>query len=395
MRRSTGLILILAFFPPFNVMAGDLRTSGFIALETRWFTESPQHAGQDPDNNYSYVLQPEFSYQIDKNSFTFIPFYRDDSIDEQRSHGDIRELHWQYIEDSWDLLVGINRVFWGVTESRHLVDIINQTDTVEDIDDEDKLGQPMVRYSSIQDWGSINLFLLRGFRERTFPGVAGRFRSALPVDTSRAVYESGDNDSHIDYAARYSHSMGEWDIGFSYFYGTSREPRFVLDPSSMMLLPYYDLIRQAGADIQYTHDAWLWKFEGIVRQGQGKTFFASVAGFEYTFYQITGSNKDLGMLLEYLYDDRDSTAPATDFDDDVFLGVRLAFNDTQDTSVLAGVVMDTDGKDRVFNIEAERRITDHLKAELRARFISNTDVGSLAHAIHKDDYVQLQLQYYF
>ena len=46
------------------------------------------------------------------------------------------------------LLVGAAKVFWGTAESRHLVDIINQTDAVEDIDEEDKLGQPMVKVFS-------------------------------------------------------------------------------------------------------------------------------------------------------------------------------------------------------------------------------------------------------
>lgn len=395
MRRLAGILFLLAFFPRLDAAAEGLRTSGFLAAEARWFSESPQYNGQSEDDVYSYVMQPEFSYKTGKHIFRFVPFYRDDSIDEQRSHGDVRELYWQYQADDSDLTIGINKVYWGVTESRHLVDIINQTDAVEDIDGEDKLGQPMIRYSKIKEWGTVTLFILPGFRERTFAGVSGRFRSPLIVDTTRASYQSAEEDNHIDYALRYSHTLGNWDMGVSYFYGTSREPRLTLDIPSMQLLPQYDLIRQWGTDIQYTRDAWLWKFEAIVRQGQGKTFLASAAGFEYTFYQVAGSARDLGVLLEYLYDERDANAPATDMDDDIFAGFRLAFNDTDDTSILAGVLMDRDGNDRFFNLEAERRITDHLKIELRARLISNTKTTSLLHAINKDDYLQVQLQYHF
>jgi len=49
------------------------------------------------------------------------------------------------------LLVGINSVFWRVVESNHLVDILNQTDLIEDIDGEEKLGQPMISLSTQQD----------------------------------------------------------------------------------------------------------------------------------------------------------------------------------------------------------------------------------------------------
>ena len=70
-----------------------------------------------------------------------------------------------------------------------------------------------------------------------------------------------------------------------------------------------------------------------MRDGQGDLFAATVAGFEYTFYQIMESNADLGLLAEIHYDGRDEVgAPATAFDNDFFLGARLALNDTQDTS---------------------------------------------------------------
>ena len=54
--------------------------------------------------------------------------------------------------------MGIDKVFWGVIESRHLVDYINQTDGVEDVDGEDKLGQPMINLGLQRDWGDLIFF---------------------------------------------------------------------------------------------------------------------------------------------------------------------------------------------------------------------------------------------
>jgi hypothetical protein len=54
------------------------------------------------------------------------------------------------------------------------------------------------------------------------------------------------------------------------FRGTGREAAFV--PSSEErghLTALYRTITQAGVDLQYTHDAWLWKAEAIVRKGEG------------------------------------------------------------------------------------------------------------------------------
>jgi hypothetical protein len=45
----------------------------------------------------------------------------------------VRELNWIHQAETWSLLAGVGKVFGSVTESRHLVDIINQTDLVEDI----------------------------------------------------------------------------------------------------------------------------------------------------------------------------------------------------------------------------------------------------------------------
>ena len=59
---------------------------------------------------------------------------------DQRTHGDIRELAYVHARVMiGSFVVGIRKEFWGVTEFQHLVDVINQTDGVEDFDGEDKL----------------------------------------------------------------------------------------------------------------------------------------------------------------------------------------------------------------------------------------------------------------
>lgn len=102
----------------------------------------------------SVVVQPElyWDFQSGDSSFTFTPFFRVDSLDDERTHGDIREALFLTYWDDYELRVGISKVFWGVTESAHLVDVVNQTDAVEAVDGEDKLGQPMVHFTAIKDW---------------------------------------------------------------------------------------------------------------------------------------------------------------------------------------------------------------------------------------------------
>ncbi len=378
-------------------MAGEIEVSGSLAAEARYFPNDPRFEGQLNHLQPSAIISPEFAYESDdeRHQAKVAPFLRLDGRDSERTHGDLREGYWRFTEEEWDVLVGVNTVFWGVAESRHLVNVVNQIDQVEDIDEEDFLGQPMVNLGTQQDWGRLDLFVLPGFRERSFPGRDGRLRGALPVDTDAARYESGAKQAHVDVAMRYTHFIGDFDLGAHYFYGTGREPRLVPNAAGEWLEPHYDLIHQAGLDGQYTMDQWLWKLETIVREGQGEVFAAAVGGLEYTFFQAFESDADLGLLAEYLYDGRDDSAPFTAADNDVFLGTRLALNDVQDTSILAGGIVDADRRSTALLVEAERRIGDRWKLELESRWFLKPDAGDPLSAFQDDDFILLRASYFF
>jgi hypothetical protein len=345
----------------------------------------------------AFLASPELRYRSDdrQNLIRIVPNVRIDSRDRERNLFDLTELSWTWVGRDWETVLGINKVFWGVTESRHLADIINQTDAAEDIDGEEKLGQPMFNLSAQRDWGRVSAFLLPGFRERTFPGRDGRLRTPLPVDTDNPQYESGAEELHIDLALRYAHYIGDWDVGAYVFHGTDREPVLRLGDAGDTFIPVYNQITQIGADVQLTYEAWLLKFEGIVRSGQGDTFAAAVTGFEYTFYQVGHSVADLGLLIEYLYDGRDDDAPPAFLQNDVFMGARLSMNDIQDTSVLIGAIVDVEDQSTSFSVEAERRIGDNWKIELESRWFFNAATDNLLRFIEDDDFVTLRMRRYF
>jgi len=373
--------------------------SGFIGTELRGFVDDAQFDNQFDGFQPSLIVQPEITLlpENSDNQFSFIPFARLDSRDSRRTHFDIREAYWLHVSDEWELLAGVNRVFWGVAESRHLVDIINQTDLIEDLDGEDKLGQPMINLSTQQDWGAVSLYVMPWFRERTFPGKDGRLRFPLVTDGD-ADYQSSDKQRRLDVALLYSHYIGEWDFGVSYFNGTGREPRFLLNSTATRLVPFYDLIKQVGTDIQFTHEGWLWKFEGLWRAQHGDHFLAMVGGFEYTLYQLAGSAADLGLLLEYSWDGRSSNpadAPPIVLDDDIFTGMRLTLNDVQDSELLAGFVIDRDTRALQVTVEAERRLNNNWNMELESRWFMNAGNSGVVSAFRDDSYITLRLSRYF
>ena len=390
-----AMLALLMLAAP-DMAAAEWDFSANLEWQTRLFADAAAWAAQrSARGQHSLAALGEFRWRSDSDNqrASIIPQLRWDTTDPERNLVDVAELYWSGEAESFELLVGVNTEFWGVTESVHLVDIINQTDAASDIDGEDKLGQPMINLVLQRDWGELSIFAMPYFRERTFAGREGRLRTPLPVDTGRVVYESSDGRNHVDLALRYSHYIGNVDIGLSAFSGTSREPRLV--QSEGALIPHYGQIDQFGVDLQYTGDAWLWKLEAILRNGYDETFGAAVAGFEYTFYQVADAAADLGVLLEYQHDDRGALEPATIADNDAFAGLRLALNDTQDTTVLAGIGRDIQTGETFLNVEAERRLGQDYVLELRGRVFTGADPGDLTHAFVDDSYLQVQFSRYF
>lgn len=394
------LMILLGLLIPlgFSGSAAAQEFSGFATGEARLFPNAALHPGQD-DQSASFAVQPEFYYEWEGgSSFTLVPFYRQDSADSERTHFDLREFTFLGLFEDFELRVGVRKVFWGTTEVLHLVDIINQTDLVENIDTEDKLGQPMVNLSLARDWGTLDLFLLPYFRERTFPGRGGRLRGALVVDTGRAEFESGLEEWHPDGAIRYSHTLGALDFGLHEFIGTSREPTLRLGADGAgnpVLIPVYEQIRQTGLDLSLVSGEWLWKMEALYRAGQGdEDYFAWTGGFEYTFTGIVDTAMDLGVVLEGLYDDRGRHATSA-FEHDIALGLRLALNDAASTQALFGWVQDVTRSSRSFFLEASRRFGNNWVLNLEIRTFMGQDADDFLFDLRDDDLLQLEMTYYF
>lgn len=397
-RRYPGIWIVIGLIFSSGGIASAHEFSGFVGGEARVFAQSAIHEGQK-DHSASFVLQPEYYHEWDGgSSFTFVPFYRLDSADSERTHFDLRELSYIWLQDDFELRLGVRKVFWGVTEVVHLVDIINQTDLVENSDTEDKLGQPMVNLSLARDWGTVDFFILPFFRERTFAGQAGRLRSSLVVDTDQAVFESAAEEWHTDWVARYSHFFGDWDVGLYHFIGTGREPTLLQGTDSSgnaILIPRYEQINQTGLDVSYVINDWLWKLEALYRSGQGREdYFSWTGGFEYTFTRFLDSAMDLGVVLEAIYDERGDRA-TTPLENDIALALRLAVNDPESTEALVGWVQDVTSNSRSFFVEASRRFGDQWKLTVEMRVAFSQPENDILFDQRDDDLLQVELNYFF
>jgi hypothetical protein len=446
----TGLLVLLTALP-----AGAVGFTPKLEAEGRWFYEDRR--GDDDGLTGSVAATLESFHEWDDGQQRIVGefFGRYDADDDARTHADVREFYHHYIGEAFELRSGFRRVFWGVTESRHLTDIINQTDFVEGIDGESKLGQPMINLALIRTFGTVDAFFMPYQRARTFPGENGRPRMPLPVHAHEARYESARGQKHRDYAVRYVNSFGPFDVGLAWFDGTARDPRLIpclrrgsgfedtddgpncdiesgivlpdspfpdelfpvlqilgLAPSdeevsemerqiaqqvaqSLVLVPHYDRLRRGSLEAQAVFGALALKLEAIRREQQDEVTWAAVTGFEYTFGDVWATGVDIGVLAEYLYDEKEDLLAAL-FDDELFFGTRLALNDIAGTQVLAGVLVERRSfRNRLYGVEASRRLGNDWRLSLESRIFSRAETGS-PHAFFADqDHVRLVLERFF
>ena len=371
-----------------QIQAADWQ--GWVQFEARAFAE--EGVDDQEQAQGSIAGQVEVVHDWSDYRAEGILFARLDAEDDERSHFDIREAYIEGIHDRLTWRAGISRVFWGATEFRHTVDVINQIDLVENSDQEDKLGQPMISLTYQADYGDFSAYILPGFRERTFPGRDGRPRLPFVVDTDRATYESSAEEAHTDLALRFAGFFGPMDIGLSVFHGTDRDPRFIpIAPG--ILAPHYEQMTQFALDGTAISGSWIWKWEAFFRDTDPEAFASLTGGFEVTLVGILGDH-DLGIIMEGMWDEREDEADHP-FADDIFLGGRWVFNDVDNTEILGGIVTDVDNEGTFLSLEFDRRLSDNWTIRAQAQAVLAADDTDGLKALDSEDHVTLEVTWYW
>lgn len=397
---------------------GDIR--GNISTEFTWFTSQ----NDEPDSwqfGSGVAADIELYQQIADNiSLTLRPFVRIDQHDDKRTHADLREFILTTNGDNWEFSGGLGQVFWGVTESRNPVDVINQIDNLESVDGSDKLGQLMLNVKWFSDFGDVEIYALPHFRERRFASADGRPFTGFTVSDD-AQFESTDGDEHLDTAIRWSRSFDSWDLGLHYFNGTSRDPALI-PISTTELTPRYQQMQQVGIDALGLYGDLTAKLELVQKSGDEFTDHAeAVTGIEYTFVGllsplqendllpanwcdgdsvnpvkvlVCNDRMDLGVVLEYLWDERGENATQL-FQNDFLAGLRFAFNDERSSDALLGIIQDLDHGSTSLSLEASTRLYESFRLSTELRVFSNTSDDPFLSALDDEDFLRLDLAYFF
>lgn len=321
-----------------------------------------------------------------RQSLLVAPFVRWDPTGE-RTRVDFRDLSWAYLWERWEIRLGMSELFWGVTESVHLVDVINQREPIVGGGQYVKLGQPLAAVATRQPWGSLEVILMPAFRERPFAGRAGLLWASAPVSDERAEPESGFH-WRPDAAVRWSRAVGTLDVGVSGFLGTNREPRFTSQAGtggSPVLIAHYDRVAQLGVDLQLTDGSWLWKLELVTLDPEPGRYLAAVGGLEYAFADY------LSVFAEYAFDSRGSDA-TTAFADDFFAAARLLMYDGE---IRLGALIDRRSLNTVPSIQVKRRLGAASVLGLEAGGFIGRRAREPWQAVRQHTYLSLSFTRYF
>jgi len=301
-----------------------------------------------------------------------------------RARFDLTELAWVASLGGWEISAGSRTVAWGVTESTSAVDVINQRLPRATARGFRRLGQLQLSAARFFSAGTLEAWILPGFRERPMDGFEGRLWGEGPV-SDESVREGRSGRHVVDWAVRWSQSAGAWDLGLSHFSGRSRTPYFerAPDPSTEApWVPDYPLIDQTGIDVQWTPSRWLVKLEAVTRADDRGRHEAVTGGLEYAVADY------LSLFGEYAFDSRGS-ASTTSFEHDAFLGARLL---THEADLEGGMFVDTDSGNRIFRLSGHVRLDGRWSAGIELRTFGGDAAREPAQALRQGSLLSLALR---
>ena len=330
------------------------------------------------------------------------PYFRYDHHDKNRSLFNFKENNFTYYYNDIQVKAGISEVFWGITESKNLVNIINVKD-VADGDQKAKLGQSLLAFSNYSEkYGSLDFYYLPFFKNSSQIGQNGRLRLSKPIENYDIVYEGGAGSKVPSWAIKWENSFGMLDFSLQGFRGNSRESSTIAKLENLQLKYFqgYERISQLGTYLQLISGPIIYKLEAIKRNGQKnaknirENFYSYTLGMEYLINNLFENKWDLTSFIEYHNDDRNNDS--TDiFQNDLFLATRLNFNDTDGTEFLTSITLDTDGGGNTSTLELSSRITDNIRVTGSYNAYWSVNEKDILYSFRRDNYFLINITNYF
>jgi hypothetical protein len=407
--------LLVSFVIFTSILFAEFEFQGHIAVESQAFLIVPKHKHK---NSFTVLEQLEMSYDYESLKLYSKLYAQQDYYDiiddnkNDRTFGRVDELYGLYEFDDDAILAGRNIRFWGALEARNIVDGFNPKDLRNDIFNPDKMGAYNISYSHFTDNGEFSIILKLSEEDQKMASIAYAyyfFPESVTYDSKLqsedslqrpSVYLSysatTDTEYPVDYAVIFEHGYD------SQRYFTSDG---VIGTSPVTFNEHAYLVNKIMTYNTAVVDATLIKLEAlytdVIDDKVVSDYWHLGLGLEHTlnFDDLDG---DIGLISEYYRYETLQSDRYTDLDlfetfqNDLFLGLRYAFNDEDDSSFVGGVIADLEYDEQAYYMEYESRLGDSLKLNFDYRYIEPSKSDLTAYALLKrHERLSLKLAYYF
>jgi hypothetical protein len=404
------------------------KSRGELSLESRAFSDDDDSRTQDA----GLGLFGRFEWQLKSGEYEarLRGFGRVDSQDSKRSLAAVEEAFAQWKRERLRVRVGYDVVNWSATEAFHPADVLNARNLDSDIENFEKLGEPMVAVQwGLSETTSLQALFMPMYVDSVYPSPHSRLNLGPPgtdlQDRARRFDRKGDftrGKSGTQFALRLQQTIGSAEVSVHYLEHLDRLQGLpVLDLGSLQPALVFQTQRQAGftyqqafengvlAKVEAARNTFVQPRDPAAAAREANIAFAGepfpdrdhdllAAGLEYAVEHGWGTSTLVleGQAIRGV--DRQFWPTLTLFPRNVLLGYRLAFSTADSRELRVAFIANVDQPAQKFlNIAWEQRLGDQVKLRLGARFFRGADVATPIgfDALSRGDHVFANLDYYF
>ena len=411
--------------------AAQIDSSGELGVEGRLFTDDDNPLTQD--DGLGMFGRLEWSHRQGVVSEKIRVFGRLDSRDDGRTVLLVEEGYVQFRSGRFRLRAGWDIVNWTATEAFHPADVINARNFDSDLENLEKLGEPMLTAQvGLLEGMTASVLLMPVYTKSLFPSARSRlnFVPGLDLGANRVLLDRDgdvtDNDFGPQAAFRLQQVLGSADVSVHALEQMDRlQPLAAFNVLTGAPATLFQTVRQVGGTYQQVMGSLIAKLETAYRWfvparrdwpyaplGELAPVLTSAPypdrnhgtvaiGFEYGIVHENSSESTLLLEGQFVYGAgsdriRKSLSP---FQRDILVGYRFALGDVDGKELLLGAIVDLqDAEEFLVNASYQQRLGDTWRVKLGLRLFQAParpfGSGGLA-TFREADHVRLSLTRHF
>jgi len=398
------------------ILLADLEVSGHLDLDSQVYLSAPTSKHK---NSFTAKQTLELGYSRDNlNIFTKL-YAQEDYYDTltQEEHNDrtfIRadELYLKYDFSDDSVKLGKSIEFWGALEFRNIVDAFNPDDFRVDMFNTSKLGVWNLAYSHFTENGEFSLIVKLNEPDQKMPASPYVYYFLPEGIAYEKSLESSDGTQRPSLYLKYSGTTdSEYPLDYAFIYenGYDSQRYFTTNATAISAPTEFRqkayLVNKFMTYNTLVVDATLIKLEALYVKVDGQENvgdYSHIAfGVEHTLENFE-NGAALGLIAEYYRYDTYEDDKYSDLElfetmqNDIFIGARYTFNNEEDSSIVGGVVADTEYAEQTYYMQFESRFMEEFKVAFDYYYVNPSQSTLTAYKLlGKHQRVGLNVAWYF